>query len=695
MSDTITQDERLIAVQTSLGEDYFLLTAFSGFEGVSHLFQFDLEMLAEDAAAEHTELVGQNLTFSIKPRNGTRSFFNGFISQFAAAEPEPNFGRVYRARIVPWLWFLTRAANSRIFQDMDVVDIAKKVFSEHGFNDFEFNLQLDYKKYEYKVQYRETDFNFISRLMEHEGIFYFFRHENGKHTAVFGDAPTVFMPGERPEAYFALDADWEHINEWHHAYEFQPGQWTLTDYDFKKPQTDLTAKQTTVIDNSVMKKFEIFDYPGSYVEKDVGDGLARTRMETEEAGYHLVHGQAMVPGFRSGLTFILKDHPIPKENDARYALLSVHHHARDTSYLGGSQAAPSYSNSFTCLPARTIFRPPRVTPAPVVHGPQTATVVGPSGEEIHTDEYGRIKVQFRWDRYGKADEKSSMFLRLSQSWAGKQWGAQILPRIGMEVIVEFLEGDPDKPIVTGCLYNATAMPADKLTDYKTRTVFRTNSSPGGNGFNEFSFEDKAGQEQVFLHGERDQDIRIKHDAREWIGQDRHLIVRRNQLERVDGRKHLAVGGDQNEKVTGTVSLEAGEDLHQKMGMNAALKAGMSVAIEAGISITLKAGASFIEIGPAGITIVGTPLVLINSGGSPGPLTAQPNAPAAAKEADNRQPGGALPKALTGTPPRPGAPPALVPETFSPQAAAMIEAAKSGTPFCAICAVNAVARAARG
>ena len=652
--DNLTQDNRLIAVETSLGKDHFLLTGFSGQEGVSQLFQFDLEMLSDDDAADHTELVGQNLTFSICPRSGTRSFFNGFISQFSAAEKVEDLGRLYRARVVPWLWFLTRAANSRIFQNLNVVDIVKQIFADHGFNDYVFQLQRSYQPYEYKVQYRETDFNFVSRLLEHEGIFYFFRHENGKHTAVFGDAAIAFPPGELARVSFASIADWQHIQGWHHAYEFQSGQWTLTDYDFKKPQDDLTAGQPTVIPNPIMKKYEVFDYPGLYLTKDAGAGLARTRIETEEADYHIVNGFSMVPSFRAGESFTLNDHPVPAENGASYALLSIHHNARDTSYFGGENPS-SYTNSFVCLPAKTVFRPPRVTPVPVVHGPQTATIVGPRGEEIHTDEYGRVKVQFRWDRYGKADEKSTIFLRLAQSWAGNKWGAQTLPRIGMEAIVEFLEGDPDKPIVTGCLNNAAMMPPDKLPDNKTRTVFRTQSTPNkSSGFNEFSFEDKAGNEQVFLRGERDQDIRIKNDAREWIGNNRHLIVTKSQREKVGSGKHLAVTGDQNEKVSGTVSLEAGGDLHQKIDQNSALKAGMNIAIEAGIAITLKAGASFIEIGPAGITIVGTPLVMINSGGSPGPLTAHPNAPLDPAEADVRNAPGTSASAVTGQAPAPRA-----------------------------------------
>jgi type VI secretion system secreted protein VgrG len=696
MPQDFTQDNRLIAVQTPRGKDAFLLTGISGHEAVSQLFEFDLEMLSDEVTVDEKTLVGENVTFSIQPRGGERAFFNGFISNFFAAEPADSGGRVYHARVVPWMWFLTRAANSRIFQKKNVVDIVKQIFSDHGFSDFEFRTQKSYKEYEYKVQYRETDFNFVSRLLEHEGIFYFFKHENGKHTAIFGDAPSVFSPSEQDKVSFVPRPEWEHLHGWHHTYEFRPGKWTLTDYDFKKPQTDLTADQPTVAGPPRMKQYEFFDYPGLYTEKDAGSALARTRIESEEADYHTVRGRGMVPSFHAGETFTLEHHKISDEEGKEYALLSVEHHAVETSYSRADAGPSHYSNSFVALPSKTVFRPPRNTPVPVMHGPQTATVVGPKGEEIYTDEYGRVKVQFRWDRYGKADENSSVFLRVAQNWSGKLWGGQIVPRIGMEAIVEFLEGDPDKPIVTGCFYNATAMPADALPDNKTRTVFRTRSTPNASGFNEFSFEDKAGSEQVFLHGERDEDIRIKNDAKEWIGHDRHLIVKNDQFEKVEGSKNLHVIGDQKEKVGGSVSLDAAEDLHQKLGMNAALKAGMNVAIEAGIQITLKAGPNFIDISPAGILIVGTPVVMINSGGAPGPLTAMPQAPTEAKEADDRKPGQALPAAITGKKPDPGTAPTLVSESFSggdsPQAQTLKQAAQTGAPFCAICAAAAAAGA---
>jgi type VI secretion system secreted protein VgrG len=314
-----------------------------------------------------------------------------------------------------------------------------------------------------------------------------------------------------------------------------------------------------------------------------------------------------------------------------------------------------------------------------VEGIQTAIVVGPSGEEIYTDEYGRVKVQFHWDRRGSSDENSSCWMRVSQLWAGTNWGAMFIPRIGQEVIVDFLEGDPDRPLVTGRVYHGTNMPPYSLPDEKTKSTIKSYSSPDGGGFNEIRFDDLKGEEQVFIHAEKNQDIRTEKDRMEWVGQDSHLIVVRNQLEKVEGDKHLTVNGDQNEKVDGTVSLEAGTDIQEKAGgkhaLDAAqeihLKAGMKVIIEAGTQVSLKAGSNFIDIGPSGVSIQGT-MVNINSGGSAGSGSgSSPQAPEEPAEADTAEPGRA-----TQGPPGP-----TEPATPTPQARALSSAAQTGTPFC--------------
>jgi type VI secretion system secreted protein VgrG len=338
--------------------------------------------------------------------------------------------------------------------------------------------------------------------------------------------------------------------------------------------------------------------------------------------------------------------------------------------------------------------------------------VGPSGEEVYTDEHARVKVKFHWDRYSKADENSSCWIRVAQVWAGKRWGAMYIPRIGQEVIVEFLEGDPDRPIVTGRVYNAQAKLPYDLPGNKTMSTLKSNSTKGGDGFNEIRFEDKKGEEQIFIHAEKDEDVRVKNDAKEWVGADRHLIVKRDQLEQVDGDKHLTVKGDQNEKIDGTVSLNAGMDFQQKVGMKHALEAGMDihikggmkVVIEAGMQLSLKAGASFIDIGPGGVAISGTPTVMINSGGSAGSGSgSSPDATKLPKEAATAEPGQVSGPSPSQPPPGPlqpaspsgQAPPPsgqmaslsgqpAPPVKVSPQAATLQQAAKDGTPFCEEC-----------
>jgi type VI secretion system secreted protein VgrG len=344
----------------------------------------------------------------------------------------------------------------------------------------------------------------------------------------------------------------------------------------------------------------------------------------------------------------------------------------------------AYQNQFTCIAhgaGMPPFRPLARTPKPIMRGNQTAVVVGPAGEEIFTDKYGRVKVQFQWDREGKLDVNSSCWIRVVQNWAANKWGTMFIPRIGMEVVVSFLEGDPDQPTITGCVYNPEAMPPYKLPDEKTKSTIKSNSSLGGNGFNEFRFEDKKGSEQIFIHAEKNQDIRVKNDCMELIKHDRHLIIENEQFEKVKKDKHLQVVGDHNEKVGGTMSLKVGSDLQEKVGSNYALdagsavhiKAGMTTVIEAGTSLTLKVGGNFININSGGIFVKGT-MVMLNSGGMAGSgAGSSPEAPKDPKEADNAEPGKKIkPK----TPPPP-----LKPKTFSPKAAGMKSAAKSGTPFC--------------
>jgi type VI secretion system secreted protein VgrG len=680
-----TQDHRLISVHTVLGKDVLLLQSFRGQEGISKLFSFELTMHSENRSISFDSIIGKKTTIKIVLPDRKERHINGIIASFSQGGTSSVFTS-YNATLVPWFWLLTRTSDCRIFQNMTVPDIIQKLFQDHGFSDFKNKLRGSFKQREYCVQYRETTFNFISRLMQEEGIFYFFEHEPDKHTLVMANSPSEFKPcPDKPSARYESEsnAGWtdEVVTEWSFGQEVRPGRYTVTDFNFEKPSLDLTSDVT----GTDQRKYEIYDYPGEYETRDEGERLVGVRMEEEETPRIVASASSTCRAFTSGYKFDLKEHYRRDLNKA-YALMSIHHSCDAGSNYESSQGGTGrfeYVNHFQCIPADTKFRPPRTAPVPVVHGTQTAIVVGPPGEEIYVDKYGRVKVQFHWDREGKYNEKSSCWIRVSQNWAGKRWGAMFIPRIGQEVIVDFIEGDPDRPIITGRVYNGASMPPYALPDEKTKSTVKTYSSKGGGGFNELRFEDKKGDEQIFIHAEKNQDIRIKKDLMEWVGQDSHLIVKRDKLEKVEGDKHLGVKGDKNEKVDGTVSLKAGMDLQEKVGMKYAcdagmeihLKAGMNVVVEAGMSITLKAGGGFIVVGPTGVIISGTP-VLINSGGAAGAGSgSSPHPPKDPIEADKAEPGQKVELPPPKVPPKPTA--------YSPGALAMKNAARDGTPFCEI------------
>jgi type VI secretion system secreted protein VgrG len=644
-----TQENRLIAIDTPLGRDVLLLRSFAGHEGISRLFNFTAEFLSENHSVNFKDIVGKQVTITLLLPNNGKRYWNGYVSRFTCLGRDLTFS-YYRAEIVPWFWFLTRTADCRIFQQKTVPDIIKQVFNFFGFQDFQDRTQATYPQREYVVQYRETAFNFVSRLMEEYGIFYFFEHEQSSHKLIFADKPQVHKncPGQY-KVRFNYSPGTTLLNEdvlqsWGSEEEMRSGKYALTDYNFQTPSTSLMANIQTVAELGGNTKYELYDYPGIHINKSEGDMLTKIRMEEEEAIHHELVGSSNVRSFASGYKFSLEGHQ-RQDMNGDYLLSEVTHSATITrTFSDGGEAGheETYNNQITCIPLDIPFRPQRMTPKPIVQGPQTAVVVGPSGEEIYPDKYGRVKVQFFWDRVGKKDENSSCWIRVSQPWAGKNWGAINIPRIGQEVIVEFLEGDPDRPIITGRVYNADQMPPYALPDNMTRTTFMSRSTKNGaaSNYNELRFEDKKGSEQIFMNAEKDMDLRVENDMREFIGQDRSLIVTRDQKEKVGGEQDVQIAKDQNESVGGdaslnvtgnqnvqvgqTISVQAGQNVQEKCGQNYAheagmeihLKAGMNVVIEAGLELTIQASGGFINIGPAGIAIQGT-MVLINSGGAAG------------------------------------------------------------------------------
>ncbi|MBV9504950.1 MAG: type VI secretion system tip protein VgrG [Acidobacteriia bacterium] len=689
---TYTQENRLMAIATPLGDDAVLLAGLSGEEGISRLFRFDLELLSSNESIDFDAIVGGNVTVRLTLADGNDRYFNGYISRFSQGERQRDLIS-YHAEVVPWLWFLTRTSDCRIFQQKKVPDIVKQIFDEMGFQDYKLQLYGDFVEREYCVQYRETDFNFVSRLLEEEGIFYFFQHDDGVHTLVLANDPSAHQPcsGQSQARYEvgsgAAQED-DVIQEWRVQSELRPGVYAQADYNFEQPSQALKSSVTG------KNPYEIYDYhPGEYRKPPDGDDLVRTRLQELEGGGLVARGSSDCRAFLSGYRFELTGH-FRSDMNQTWLLTAVRHVAsqpgdfRSQGSLSGGDL--HYQNQFECIPYSTPFRPPRVTPHPVVQGSQTAIVVGPSDEEIFVDKYGRVKVQFHWDREGKSDENSSCWIRVAQNWAGKKWGVMFIPRIGQEVIVDFLEGDPDQPIITGRVYNAEQIPPYTLPDEKTKSTIKSLSSKGGGGFNEIRFEDKKGSEQIFIHAEKDLHQRVKDSRFETILGSAHLIVQQDQFEKIGGDTHLQVVGDQNEKVSGTASLNAGMDVEHKAGQNYAmdagqeihLKSGMNLVMESGTTLTLKVGGNFISINPSGVYISGT-MVFINSGGSAGSgAGSSPQSPTDPTEADKAEPGEAATVSpgdtITHTKRDYGSTP------ISPAAAVLIAAAQSGVPFCEYC-----------
>ena len=502
-----TQENRLIAIDTPLGKDALLLAGFKGIEKISGLFSFGLNLLSENHNITFEDIIGKNVTVSIILADGDKRFFNGIISSFSQgrgggeAGGDPHFSH-YAATMVPWLWLLKRTADSRIFQKLSVPDIVEKIFTEKEFLDYKLPLNDSYDKRDYCVQYRETDFNFISRLLEEEGICYFFEHDEKKHTLILADASDKFKPCPKQESarYQISAGGWleeDVITSLEKMQEIRPAKYSINDFNFEIPGTDMKVDVSTKQMLGPGER-EIYDYPGLYTKKAQGERLTTIRMEEEETKITTITGSSDCRAFTSGYRFDLLEYFREDMNNKPYVMTSVNHGATEPVGGSGQESGQSYANSFTCIPFDVPYRPPRLTPKPVVEGAQTAIVVGPAGEEIYPDEHGRVKVQFHWDREGTNDENSSCWIRVSQVWAGAGWGAMHIPRIDQEVIVNFLEGDPDRPIITGRVYHGTNSPPYSLPDEKTKSTIKSNTSLGGGSANELLMEDLNGKTQVVL-----------------------------------------------------------------------------------------------------------------------------------------------------------------------------------------------------
>ena len=586
-----------LGISTPLGGDVLQLYSMSGTETLGRLYQYELELLSKDDNIDLDKILAQRVTVTVTLLDNSERYFDGFVSEFSQVGSRGNYSS-YRAVIRPWFWFLTRTSDCRIFQEMKVPDIIKQVFRDLGYSDFEDTLSGNYRNWDYCVQYRESDFNFVSRLMEQEGIYYYFKHEQGKHTLVLSDSISSHQTfsGYEEIPYFPpqdrANRERDHIDGWMLTKEVHPGIVALNSYDFEKPKVNLGTKSSIIRKHDV-SDYEIYDYPGEYIEHSDGDNYAQIRIQELQAKYERSSATANARGICTGSLFKLSKFTRADQNK-EYLILSTQYEMRAAGFESGGSVLEedTYQCSFQAMDSHIHYRAPRMTPKPVVQGPQTAVVVGKSGEEIWTDKYGRVKVQFHWDRYGKSDENSSCWVRVAQVWAGKRWGAIHIPRIGQEVIVDFLEGDPDAPIITGRVYNADNLPPYDLPANKTQSGVKSRSSKSGTdaNFNEIRFEDLKGKEQIYIHAEKNQDNIVEKD------------------ETTD------VGNDRTEKVGNNEKISIGKNKTDDIGTDYKITVGKNTVIDSGDSIVFQTGSASIIMKKSGkIQIKGSDILIKASG----------------------------------------------------------------------------------
>lgn len=588
--DQLSQEHRLISISSPLEKDELLLTSFEGDEYISKLFEYKLEVLSSNLDIKPDQLIGELVTVTLQ--DGINRKFSGYVSRFMFGEIKADNLRQYHLTVVPWLWFLSKTNNHRIFQDVNSKDIISKIFKDYGFNDFDFKAQGGSKR-EYCVQYNESDLDFISRLLEEEGIAYFFKQNNDVHKLILVDKENAYEFCEEKEVTYSKGNQTEsQITEWEHAYQFRKGEWTIADYNFKEPKKNLLISSKTKNKYSGVKKFEHYEYPAMY-DLSLGKELVSIRMEAEEATIDTVAAVSDCSTFYAGGKFTISKHAAKSEKDT-YIITGIHHKASDSSYFSGNDGKSEYGNNFVCIPEKVHFRPLTKHHKPVVYGPQSAIVTGPAGEEIYIDEFGRIKVQFFWDREGENDENTTCFIRVVQPWAGKQWGTSFIPRMGMEVIVNFINGDPDRPLVTGSVYNANNMPPYAS---KTQSGIKTHSTTGGtsSNYNELRFEDLKGSEQIYIHAEKDMDTQVEHDESLTVDNDRTKTIKHDENSSIGNDRNKSVGNNQSESIAKNKSIDVGENHTESIGKDKSMKVAGDHKENIAKNMTIEIGKDLKEI----------------------------------------------------------------------------------------------------
>ena len=596
-----------ITLKSPLPAKDLLFESMTASAGLSMLGEMQLGLVSAKSDLKPEDLLGKPMTVTVQLRDDAKRHFHGYVTRFAVvASPGLRRGRYfgYQASVRPWLWFLTRTSDCRIFQDQTVPDIVKKVFEDHANANFEFKLFRTYRKWVYCVQYRESDYNFIARLLEHEGIYWHIEHGDGQSKVVLVDSQSAHdaAPGCESLPYYenAAEAppDLECVSDWSFASEVETDKVEFTSYDFERPSTSLKvdAKKSH---KYKLAALEMFDFQGDYVQAADASQWAEDRLDEHQARFQMAHGASNAHGIEVGRLLKLAKHPREDQN-AEYLVTGISVHAQVDAYESGGSAG-AFQCDFSAIPSGQQFRPPRRTPKPFVQGPQTAVVVGPSGEEIFTDKYGRVKLQFHWDRLGKKNEKSSCWVRVSHPWAGKNFGAIHIPRMGQEVVVDFLEGDPDQPLITGRVYNAAQMPPWELPANATQSGILTRSSKGGSAANAnaLRFEDKKGAEQVWIHAEKNQDIEVENDETHWVGHDRTktvdhdetVHVKHDRTETVDNNETITVHGMRTETVDKDETITIHKNRTEKVDLNEGITIGVNRTESVGSNETITVGSN--------------------------------------------------------------------------------------------------------
>jgi type VI secretion system secreted protein VgrG len=607
MMGKLSQAQFIAALRTPLGGDVLVLKRFSGTEGLGELFEFQVEALSEQENIDFDQALGQSCTIKLKTYSSKERFFCGVLTtaQWVGAEVggEQDYSH-YRLVLRPWFWLLAHRADCRIFLDKDVKEIIQDVFEKAGFargTDFQFNTTGNYDKIKYCVQYRESDFAFVSRLMEQYGIYYFFEHKDGLHTMILADSRSSHSPiPDLPSVqYHSQTAAYKRVEQQIHSWtsdrRFRTGKIEFNDYDYLKPPKQLRAPKEAS-EKYTHSKFEVYDYPGKYDEQDKGKQFAQFRLEAEQAIDHRRMGDGDAPSLFAGGLVTVEKHPTSTENKEYLVVRASHMFGTQSYGTVSTESAVGYHGTYELIPSDRPFRSLPLTPKPRIFGIQTAKVVckkGEDSEEISTDENGHIWVQFYWDR----EPQKSCPIRVAQVWASKQWGGQFIPRIGMEVVVEFLEGDPDRPLVTGCVYNGDNKVPYDLPGQKTQSGTKSDSSKGHNGYNEFMFEDKKDNEFIRMHAEKDHLVTIKANQTGTVGVEGPDSG--NQTWTVDGNRSWTIqkGNDTLEIQMGnqTITLDMGQQTVETMQ---------------GITLNVCFGISSIAITPASITLMSPSISLV-------------------------------------------------------------------------------------